>query len=375
MIDVFEATAEFVSHDSSSKKSNAGVSRAISKWMRKVGLKVEQIEYDDGVKKVNLVGKKGKGTGGLALMAHCDVVPAEDWVATPDPFKLTAKGSKVYGRGSADMKGSIACMLAAVERLPLSELKCPVYVVTTSDEEVGCFGAEAVQKRSRTLRQSKVRYGVIGEPTMLDVVYAHKGSSVIQVLSKGRSAHSSTGKGINANHKLIPFLNDMVQLGAKLQATKKWQHKDFTPPYVGWNIVMGDGGTASNITAPESHATINCRQMPGQDWSPIFKQVRQSAKKHGVQVNIHNNLSPLDTPIDSRVIREALAVTGKRKPKTAAYGTDGMVFGTEMELVVMGPGDIQQAHTNTEWMENDQFAQGINAFEAMIRRFCIEDPE
>ena len=373
-LDVVSLTREFVSYNSSSLLSNAPVSTAIAAWMRKAGLTVERLTYGDenGVTKVSLVGKKGRGTGGLALLGHSDVVPAEGW--TSDPFKLVKKQGRLYGRGSADMKGAIACMLTAVANLSVKELKCPAYVVTTSDEEINCGGALDVMKRSRTFRSSRIRYGVICEPTLLDVVRAHKGMCRILASASGRAAHSSTGRGVNANHKMIPFLNDMVRLIEEVKNDPTYRDTAFTPPHATGNIVFSDGDTPANITAPGSRAVISWRRMPGQDWTPVLDRVRQLGKMHSVKLKISASLGPLATPADSRIIREALRITRKRTPKTVSYGTDGMAFAKKMELVVMGPGDIQQAHTTDEWIAEDQLHKGVDVFERMVRRFCVEDP-
>lgn len=374
-MDAIDITAEFVSYNSASQFSNASLSKAIAKRMRQAGLTVERVDYRDanGELKVSLVGKKGRGTGGLALMGHSDVVPADGWAT--DPFKLTAKNGRLYGRGSADMKGSVACMIATAAAFPAKDLKRPVYVVVTADEETTSGGARAVLNRSKTLKSSRVRYGIIGEPTLLDVVYAHKGAFKVEATAKGRATHSSTGRGVNANHLMIPFLNDMLGLINRVENDPAYRNNTFDPPHCTWNIVMGDGDTASNVTARESRATINARPMPDQDWNPIQKKVERLGQKHGVKVNVGYELQPLYTPPDSRIIREALKVTGKRKPKTVAYGTDGMIFGKAMELVVMGPGSIQQAHKTDEWIARDQLHKGVDAFARMVSRFCIEDPE
>lgn len=369
-----ELTKEFVSYNTTSYLSNVALTKAMAKRMKEAGLTVESIPYTDpnGVKKLNIVGKKGKGKGGLALMGHNDVVPAEGWAW--DPFKVIKKGSRIYGRGVADMKGSVACMIAAAAKIDARKLKSPVYVVVTGDEEVNCLGADVVFNKSKVLKDSQVKYGIIGEPTLLDVVQSHKGSVKISVTSKGRATHSSMGTGINANHKLIPFLNDILAVDHELQTNPKYLNTNFTPPHSTLNIVIHGGEQASNITTPESGATINFRAMPGQNLKPLFTKIRNSAKKHGVKISIYDSLKPLDTPTESRIVQEALKVTGKRKPKSVAYGTDGMIFGQNMELVVLGPGNIKQAHTIDEWIEIDQLHKGVDTFGKMIHRLCIEDP-
>ncbi len=270
------------------------------------------------------------------------------------------------------MKGSVACMIATANRFSEKDLKQPVYVVVTSDEEINCAGADWVHKHSKLLKGCK--FGIIGEPTMLDVVYAHKGSFKVDAQAKGLATHSSTGKGTNANHLMIPFLNDVLALGNKLKTDRRFTDANFTPPYSPFNIVWTEGKTASNVTSERSAALVNTRPIPGHNWEPIKKQIRAMAKKHGVKVTISDSLTPLNTPVDSRTVREALAITGKRKPKTVSYGTDGMIFGKSMELVVLGPGDIKQAHTINEWIDPAQLKKGVDTFAQMVSRFCIEDP-
>ncbi len=373
-MDVIDMTAEFVSYNSASLLSNAPVSKAIAKRMRQAGLTVERLDYRDanGELKVSLVGKKGRGPGGVAMMGHSDVVPADGWAF--DPFKLTEKSGRLYGRGSADMKGSVACMIAAAAAFSAKDLKRPVYVVSTADEETTSGGALAVLNRSKTLKSSRVRYGIIGEPTLLDVVYAHKGAFKVEATAKGRAAHSSTGRGVNANHLMIPFLNDMVGLIKEVEKDPAYRSNTFDPPHTTWNIVINDGNTASNVTVRESWATINARPMPDQNWNPIEKKVERLGRKHGVKLKMSRDLMPLHTPIDSPIVQEALHVTGKRKAKTVSYGTDGMIFGKAMELVVMGPGSIQQAHKTDEWIAKDQLYKGVDVFARMVSRLCIENP-
>ena len=369
-MDPVQLTSEFVSFNSTSYLSNVDCSNAMAERMREAGLAVERIPYTDpnGVPKLNLVGKKGNGTGGLALMGHNDVVPAEGWAW--DPFEVVEKGSRIYGRGVADMKGSVACMIATASRFSIDELKHPIYVVVTGDEEINCGGADVVAQKSEVLKESNARYGIIGEPTLLDVVHAHKGSVKISVTATGKATHSSTGTGINANHKLIPFLNDMLAIDRELQTDEKYLNHAFTPPHATLNTVIHGSEQASNITTPESAATLNMRPMPGQDFAPLLDKIRTLAEEREVHVDIYDGLAPLHTPVESRIVQEALSVTNKSDPKTVAYGTDGMIFGKTMELVVLGPGNIQQAHTIDEWIEIEQLHQAVDTFSEMVRRFC-----
>ena len=372
-MDVIKLTQDMVAFNSSSSLSNAEVSDYIQRQLRRVGFQTELVTYDDhGVKKVSVVGRKGKGTGGLALLCHSDTVPADDWAGPGGPFKATVKGGRIYGRGSGDMKGQIACALCAVERFNASGLRQPITVVVTSDEETNCGGARAVATSSGMFRDVKVRYGVITEPTLLQVVHAHKGAMRFIATARGRAAHSSTGKGFNAHLKMIPFLYDMWTMYYEITTDKKHFNEAFDPPFSDWNITINDGNTASNVTAPLSRVTLNYRAMPGQDVAGIVGRVKASARRHGVHLAPMKIGKPFFTPLDSKVVKEALAVTRRPKARTVSYGTDGMVFGEYLESVVLGPGDIKQAHTHDEWVSVDQLRKGIEVYARLIDRFCAQ---
>ena len=200
----------------------------------KHGFVVERQEYTDaqGVLKVNVIGKKGDGTGGLAYFGHSDVVPAKRWFSDEHgPFEPTVVGERLYGRGSCDMKGSISCMLAAAEQFASGDLNAPLYIVVTADEEVGFHGARKVVEESKHYREM-LEHGaraVIGEPTELEVVHAHKGSIKIVATAEGLAAHSSSAKGRNANLNMIPFLAEMKRLHDETESDPKWQNDDFQP--------------------------------------------------------------------------------------------------------------------------------------------------
>ena len=372
-MDVLKLTRDMVGFNSVSALSNAEVSDYIQKQLRRTGFRIERVTYEEnGVMKVSLIAKKGKGKGGLALLCHSDTVPADDWAGPGGPFKATVKNGRIYGRGSVDMKGPIASTLCAVERFRASDLKGPITVVVTSDEETGAIGARAVATSSETFRETKIRFGIITEPTMLNVVHAHKGAMRIVATAKGKAAHSSTGKGLNAHLKMIPFLHEMRKMYYEITTKAKYLNKAFDPPYSDWNLTINDGNTASNVTVPLSRVTLNYRPMPGQDVDAIIGRVRTSAKKHGVRLTRMKWGDPFFTPLNSRVVKVALSVTRRNRARTVSYGTDGLVFGKYLESVVLGPGDIKQAHTHDEWVNIDQLKKGVEIYSKLIHRFCVQ---
>ncbi|MCH8244068.1 MAG: M20 family metallopeptidase [Planctomycetes bacterium] len=375
-MDALSITKELVAFESTSVLSNADVADHVQRTLKKLGFETEQIEYDDaaGVRKVNVVGKKGTGTGGLAYFGHTDVVPADPWFTDEHgPFTPTVKGDRLYGRGSCDMKGSIACMLAAAEQVSAAELQQPVYITCTADEEVGYGGAKQVAERSELFREmvDGDSHGIIGEPTMLEVVYAHKGTYGFRAVSRGKAAHSSTREGINANLAMIPFLAEMKRIHDETEADPAWQHDEFNPTSITWNIGINDHTKAINITPPQSICTVYFRPMPGQKPDELLERARAAAEECGIELEVKSRANPLYVDPDSPFVREMLDLVDRQTPQTVAYGTDGTMLTALKQLVVFGPGDIAQAHTHDEWIALEQLERGTEMFGRAIKKWCI----
>ena len=371
MYDPVQVTKELIAFNSISANSNASVSDYLQDQLDRLGFTVERIAYRDekGVEKINLVGRKGEGRGGLALLGHSDTVPVDGW--EEDPFSAEIRDNRIYGRGSCDMKGALSCMLAAGGAFEATDLSAPVYVVFTADEEVGCWGAAEVSERSQLLSGNDLRFGIICEPTLMQVVRAHKGAIFLRGETTGRAAHSSTGRGVNAHLAMIPFLSEMKAIHDELRSEPVHLNDEFDPPFSDWNIGINDGGIALNMTAPRSVCTVYYRPMPGQDQEAILDRTRDAADRCGVELTIQKIGDPFSTPADSELVQKALQITGTDTSHTVPYGTDGLVFGRKMELILLGPGDIRQAHTVNEWMDLDQYDLAIDAYKDMIRAFCV----
>ena len=363
---------DLVNFASPSRLSNAGVADYAERTLRSLDFETERVEYDDeaGVRKVNVIGKNGRGSFGITFFGHTDTVPADNW-AEGDPFRPFVRDGRLYGRGSCDMKGPDACMLAAAARFKSSQLTRAVGIVFTADEEIGYGGATCVVSRSQLFGQIKEGAGIIGEPTRLEVVYAHKGVIGFTATSHGRAAHSSTGLGINANLALIPFLTEMKRIHDELRADPRHRNEEFSPPVPGWNIGVNDGNTAVNITAPRSVATVYARLMPGTVVEELVSRVRLAAEANGLELRITGHGRPMYTDPKSDFVRQVLAVAGRERPHTVPYGTDGLCFGEHLPLVVCGPGDIAQAHTADEWIEVDQLEKGTDLYARLIQKFCV----
>ena len=366
---------DLIAFESTSVFSNAPVSDYVQETLTKLDFETERIEYNDdnGVQKVNVIGKKGEGSGGIAYFGHTDVVPADPWFTEEHgPFNPTIKGNKLYGRGSCDMKGSIACMMAAAEQFSAAELKNPIYITCTADEEIGYGGAKQVADNSKFYREmvDGESNGIIGEPTMLEVVYAHKGTYGFVATSKGRAAHSSTREGINANLAMIPFLTEMKSIHDEIESDPSWQNDEFDPPTMSWNIGINDHTKAINITPPQSVCTVYFRPMPGQNADALVERARKAAADSGIDFDLRSQATPLYVDPQSDFVNEVLQLTGKKTPRTVSYGTDGAMLSAMKKIVVFGPGDIAQAHTHDEWIDLDQLEKGTEIYSHLIRHWC-----
>ncbi|MEQ9408487.1 MAG: M20 family metallopeptidase [Fuerstiella sp.] len=369
---------ELIPFPSVSSTSNTEVSQWVEHQLKILGCQTEWLEYQDenGVRKACVAGRKGPDTGrGLAYFCHTDVVPVDSWsFAGSGPWSPCQTDDRLYGRGSCDMKGSLACMLAAVASLEAESLKEPVYIFCTADEEIGLKGAGRVVADSAMYREvvSRQSRAVVGEPTLLEVVHAHKGGRAMKITSIGRAAHSSTGRGINANFAMIPFLADVRQLCLDIEDDPAWQDDRYTPPTINLNLGINDHSPAMNITAAKSICTIYFRTMPGINADALAERIHESAKRHGLQLETIFATEPLFTDPDSSYVRELLAITGTPASRTVPYGTDGSCFQEIRDIVVLGPGDIRQAHTDDEWIALDQLERGTDLYTTLIRRWCLD---
>ena len=376
-LDVVDLTKDLVSYKSNSLESNVPITRHVTSLLRSIGCQVEELRYDDvnGVPKMSVVGKLGKGRGGLSLISHNDTVPAareDGWVG--DPFKARIGGGKLFGRGASDMKGPLAASLAAAARFKSADLKTPLYIVVTADEEISGRGAGDVTKRSKLFAEAAGGYGIVCEPTRLRVVHAHKGGAMMWITSKGRAAHTSSLKGVNANLKMIPFLQDMRKLNDLVLSSRRYRNDEFKPPHSELTISVNDGSIALNVSPSQSVCKLSYRVMPGVDVNDVIGRVRKSARDHGLKFELKGKTVGVYTHKESALVQTSLKLTGKRKATTVAYGTDGVMFAKKMKkLVVIGPGDIAQAHTVDEWIELDQLRKGVEVYTRFIDHVCVQN--
>ncbi len=374
-----EIAKQLIAFDSVSSKSNEEISHWVEARLRKSGFEIERIIYRDkaGTSKVNLIARRAPSIsdlrkGGVCYLAHTDVVPADDWsLDFCGPFQPTLRDDRLYGRGACDMKGSLACALAAAERLSLSQQHAPLYFIVTADEEVGMIGARHVDERSTLFAEMVAdnTVGIVGEPTSLGIIHAHKGGLSLRITSRGRSAHSSSRDGLNANHRLIPLLPLLLELQQRCEKDSSLQNQDFDPPTLSWNIVLRNEPFASNITPSLAEAIVFLRPMPHVDHEPLVTLVEQAAAKLGLEFKRGESALPLIVDRSSDSIVTMLRLTEQHRSTTVCYATDGGVLQRLRKLVVCGPGSIEQAHRSDEWISIEQLAGGTDLFYRAFRHW------
>ncbi|MGI9519402.1 MAG: M20/M25/M40 family metallo-hydrolase, partial [Pirellulaceae bacterium] len=212
--------------------------------------------------------------------------------------------------------------------------------------------------------------GVVGEPTGLEVIRAHKGLCLITATSHGKAAHSSTSLGKNSNLAMIPFLAEMKKIHDEIENDPSLQNPMFDPPSLSWNIVIDEPNTAANITTPQTICRIYTRPMPGIDISPLLDRTRAAAQANGLDIEIYNADSEFNTEPENQFLQESLQLVHRNEPKTVSYGTDGGVFSELENLIVYGPGNIAQAHTRDEWISLEQLTLGAEMYTKMVERWC-----
>jgi len=356
-----------VAIESETHHSNREVSDRIQAVMEEIGFIVERIAFDDdGAEKVSLVGKLGNGAGGLGLFGHSDVVPGgAGW----EPYRPEVRDGRLYGRGSCDMKGALAAMLVAASQTPVAMLRHPLFVVVTSDEEAGHLGAINVVSNSELLNEGWPAWSIVGEPTQLRPVSAHKGGSRITVTARGVAAHTSTDRGVSANFLIAPFLAEMAELAGLFKSDERFMNQEFDPPTNGFNMTMDDDGCKLNVTAAKTVCTLGLRTMPDAHSDEANQMIIDRAKAHGLEVESWS-FPPFYVSPETEIVETACKVTGASRALAVPYGTEAVWYQQHSETLVLGPGDIAQAHTVGEWVEVDQLQRAVELYRRMIEVCC-----
>jgi acetylornithine deacetylase len=364
-----ETLADLVRIDSVSSRSNVEIMEYLNRRCEAVGLVTRWFPYldDYGVKKINLIALSEETEEvELALVGHTDTVPYDpNW---SEATNLTERDGKLYGRGSCDTKGFIAAALTAVENIKLNK---PLALIFTADEEIGLRGA----KRLAEMKPLRVRYSIVGEPTSLKPIRAGKGYSLAEVIVKGREAHSAyPALGASAVFRAARLINRLESIAARL---KQDQYPAFEPPYTTLNIGLIHGGSAKNVLAGECRFTLEWRPIPTQPSEyllDLFKaaidEETQADPDFQCEVDANRQDTGFETAPDSPLIKFLEQATGVESG-TVAFGTEAaqmMKLGSES--VVIGPGDIREAHRTGEFVPIDELERCAKILETAVKQLC-----
>ncbi len=375
-----EMLARLVAFPTVPESSNLDLIHFVRDYLAGHGVASTIVPSPDGAK-ANLFATVGPDAeGGVVLSGHTDVVSVvgQDW--SSDPWTLTERGGRLYGRGSCDMKGFDALALALVPDMLAAGMKRPVHIALSYDEEIGCIGAPFMiaEMARRGIRPSAV---IVGEPSMMRVVTGHKGGTRLNTTVRGYAVHSSRmDLGVSA-----------VMVAARLIAWHEAQMIErarapdpaspFVPPYATFHCGIVQGGTAANITAELCTFSSEFRVIPPENpmddleryrafiRDEVEPEMKRRWPKAGVEVELHSSIPPLKPETDGEAERLARRLTGDNGQHVVAYGTEGGQFQeVGWSTVVCGPGDIAQAHQPDEFIESSQMQAG----EAFMRRLIAE---
>ena len=364
-----ETLADLVRIDSVSSRSNVEIVGYLERRCKALGFITRHFPYMDehGVEKINLVAlSEDVNEVELALVGHTDTVPYDpNW---SEATNLTERDGKLYGRGACDTKGFIAAALTAVENVRPNK---PLALVFTADEEVGLLGA----KKLAQAKPLRVRYSIVGEPTSLKPIRAGKGYSLAEVIVKGREAHSAyPGLGASAVFRAARLINRLESIATQL---KQDQHAAFDPAYTTLNIGLIHGGSAKNVLAGECRFTLEWRPVPTQSSEHVLNLlnaaiVEETKADPDFQcvVDASRQDTGFETSPDSPLIQLLEKATGNESG-TVAFGTEAaqmMALGSE--AVVIGPGDIREAHRTGEFVPVDELERCAVVLEQAINQIC-----
>ena len=354
-------------------QENTAVINLLAQWLEELGLKVEVFPIPGRPGKANLIATAGSGPEGLVLSGHTDTVPYDEGRWTYDPFQLKEVDNRFYGLGTADMKSFFALVIEALRELPLDKLKQPLTILATADEESTMSGAEALVTAGRRLG----RYAVIGEPTGLTTIRMHKGMTMDAIRLTGRSGHSSNpALGVNALEGMYQVIQEILFWRGELEASYRNPMFEVETPTV--NLGYIKGGDSPNRICAQCELHIDMRPLPGMALEEVRtaleKRLRKALAGSGLKLemeSLFHGIPPMETPATAEIVKVAEELTGF-SAGSVAFGTEGPYLNRlGMETVILGPGNIEQAHQPDEYLETSYIQPTIDLIQSLIKRFCF----
>ncbi|MCT7375754.1 acetylornithine deacetylase [Chelativorans salis] len=336
------------------------------------------VHQDEAGTKANLFATLGpEGDGGIVLSGHTDVVPVEGQEWTSDPFALREADGRLYGRGTCDMKGFIACCLAMAPVFAQKPLKRPLHFAFTYDEEVGCFGARALMDE---LARAEIRpaAAIIGEPTLMRIIEGHKGCYEYTTEFRGLEGHGSDpGRGVNAVEYAVRYVSRLMALAEELKVRAPAESR-FHPPWTTLQVGLMQGGAARNVIP--GHCTVEWEMRPVQEGDAAFvkddiqayiDQVLRPAMKivsedADIVTHVVGEVEGLEPVAQSEARRIVSELTGLTEAEVVAFGTEAGLFQSAgISAVICGPGSIEQAHKPDEFVSVEQLSACLGMLERL----------
>ncbi|MBM3620428.1 MAG: acetylornithine deacetylase [Alphaproteobacteria bacterium] len=372
-----EMLRRLIAFDTTSRNSNLELIHYVRDYLKSHGVESKLVPSEDGAK-ANLYASIGPNVpGGVVLSGHTDVVPVDGQPWDTDPWVVTEKDGKLYGRGTSDMKAFSAIGLSMVPRFKRANLKVPIHFALSYDEEVGCIGAHSLAERLMG-DVPRPRLIVVGEPTMMSAVHAHKGTRRYHTHFRGVEAHSSmTHLGVSANHFACEFVVFLLRLQDELES-RAVADSEFMPPYGTITVGTIHGGTAANILARDCVVHWEYRALPGDDDQEVITRAQAYVaetllpamkRKHpdaAIEFEIGPGTPPFPPEGNDEAVKLVQSWSGSNVVTSVSYGTEAGIFKNAggVPTVVCGPGDIAQAHQPNEFILVSQ----IKACEAFMDR-------
>nr|WP_299337669.1 acetylornithine deacetylase [Allomuricauda sp.] len=379
--------AKLVSFPVLGGESNLSILNWIKDLLESHGVTVNLVPNEEG-NKASLHCRIGPAVdGGVILSGHMDVVPVEGQEWTTDPFVLTDKGDgKLYGRGSCDMKGFIACCLAVLPQMVNADLKKPIYFAFSYDEEIGCLAGPELARTINTHYSETPKYAIIGEPSLMEPIVGQKGIYILETYVNGSAGHSSRIKQeVSAIHEAMRLI---LWLENKMNQLIENQRLDdrFHPPHSSIHIGMVQGGIAPNVIADKAHFYWDLRTIPMDDIGGIISEFEAHCRKREEELRTifpdfsvktienHPPVPHLDTKADDDVVDLIRRVSGNSRLDTVSYAAEAGQFANEgFQSAICGPGSIAQAHRADEFIAKEQLEQGVEMLNKLIEELSSAD--
>ena len=353
-------------------QSNLPVIHLLANWLNELGFQVEELGVDDT--KANLIATLGSGNGGLILAGHTDTVPYDEDRWRHNPFKLSEENGRYYGLGTSDMKAFLALAIEAALSFEKKDFKQPLIILATSDEETTMAGAKALVDSGKPA----ARYAVIGEPTGMKPVRMHKGIMMEAIRITGLAGHSSNpAYGHNALEAMHKVIAELMLWRDELQ--QQYTNALFEVPVPTMNFGHIHGGDNPNRICGACELHIDIRPLPGMSLHNLRHELKNRLQKimpeHGFKLEVlplFSGIPAMETPAESALVKAAEKLTNC-SAGSVAFGTEAPYL-TELgiDTIVLGPGDIAQAHQPDEYLDIDRIEPTVDLLKKLIYQFCIK---